>query len=138
MKPEQIRVLAERVRSNVSRVIVGKDEIVERMLVAIICKGHVLLEDVPGTGKTLLAKSIAKSLDCSFRRIQLTPDLLPSDITGIHFYHQKQGEFVFRDRAWPCLIQTNAELNSAQVSEQKAVVHGSLHPNDHSYRYAGG
>ena len=122
MKPEQIRLLAEKVRSNVARVIVGKDDIVERMLVAIICKGHVLLEDVPGTGKTLLAKSIARSLDCSFRRIQLTPDLLPSDITGIHFYNQKQGEFTFRAGPVFSNIVLADEINRATPRTQSALL----------------
>lgn len=122
MKPEQIRALAEQVQRNVSQVIVGKEEIVERMLVAIICQGHVLLEDVPGTGKTLLAKSIAKSLDCSFRRIQLTPDLLPSDITGIHYYNQKQGDFAFRAGPVFSNIVLADEINRATPRTQSALL----------------
>ena len=79
---------------NVGKVIVGKDDVVVKVLTSILAGGHILLEDVPGTGKTMLAKTIAKSIDCEFKRIQFTPDLLPSDITGLHIYNQKSGEFV--------------------------------------------
>jgi len=85
-----------RVRQNIQRVIVGKEEVIDLCLMAILCEGHILVEDVPGTGKTTLAKAIARSLDCSFRRIQFTPDLLPSDVTGIFFFNQKEQEFEFR------------------------------------------
>lgn len=122
MKPEQIRLLAERVRANVARVIVGKDEIVEQVLVAIVCQGHVLMEDVPGTGKTLLAKAISRSLDCSFRRIQLTPDLLPSDITGIHFYDQKKGDFTFRAGPVFSNLILADEINRATPRTQSALL----------------
>jgi MoxR-like ATPase len=80
--------LVELIQANIARVIVGKSDTVELLLVALAAGGHVLIEDVPGTGKTLLARSHARSLDGSFRRIQFTPDLLPSDVTGIHFYNQ--------------------------------------------------
>src|SRR5438128_3962567 len=83
------------VRQNASLVIVGKEEVIDLLMVALLCEGHVLFEDVPGIGKTTLAKSLAKSLGCSFQRIQFTPDLLPSDITGITFYNHKMGEFEF-------------------------------------------
>ena len=122
MKPEQIRQLAERVRQNVAKVIVGKDVVVERMLIALICQGHVLLEDVPGMGKTLLAKSVARSLDCSFRRIQLTPDLLPSDITGIHFYNQKAGDFTFRAGPVFANLVLADEINRATPRTQSALL----------------
>ena len=79
---------------NVGKVIVGKDDVVVKVLTSILAGGHILLEDVPGTGKTMLAKTVAKSIDCEFKRIQFTPDLLPSDITGLHIYNQKSGEFV--------------------------------------------
>src|SRR4051812_272706 len=84
------------VRESIARVIVGKDGVIDLMLVALLCEGHVLLEDVPGVGKTLLARSLARSLGCTFRRIQFTPDLLPSDITGVAIYNQKAGDFEFR------------------------------------------
>ena len=87
---------ASDILDNVSKVIVGKRNVSELVLTSIIAGGHVLLEDVPGTGKTMMAKSFAKSIDGEFSRIQFTPDLLPSDITGVHVYNQKEGEFVFR------------------------------------------
>lgn len=83
------------VRDNISRAIIGKEAVVDLLLTAVICSGHVLLEDVPGLGKTSLAKSLAKSINCDFRRIQFTPDLLPADLTGINFYNQKTGNFNF-------------------------------------------
>ncbi len=76
-------------RGNVERVIVGKGEVVELAIVSLLCEGHILIDDVPGIGKTMLAKSIAKSLGCTFRRIQFTPDLLPSDITGTYIFNQR-------------------------------------------------
>ena len=85
---EDIKQAVERVAANVEQVIVGKRKAVELVLIALLCKGHVLLEDVPGTGKTTLAKTIARSIGCSFKRIQFTPDLLPSDVTGISIFNQ--------------------------------------------------
>src|SRR5512136_1894617 len=87
-----IQAMATSIRESVARVIVGKTETVELLLIALLCEGHVLLEDVPGIGKTTLAKALARSLGCTFQRIQCTPDLLPSDITGIHFFNQKKSE----------------------------------------------
>ena len=91
-----INETAARLRQNIQQVIVGKDEVIELTLIAMLCEGHLLLEDVPGTGKTTLAKTIARSLGCTFQRIQFTPDLLPSDVTGIYYYNQKVQEFEFR------------------------------------------
>src|SRR5674476_589067 len=91
-----INETGERVAANVERVIIGKRQEVRLTLVALLCRGHLLIEDVPGTGKTMLAKAIARSLGCSFRRIQFTPDLLPSDVTGLSIYNQKTQEFEFR------------------------------------------
>lgn len=88
---------------NVGKVIVGKDDVVVKVLTSILAGGHILLEDVPGTGKTMLAKTVAKSIDCEFKRIQFTPDLLPSDITGLHIYNQKSAEFVLSKL--PCVCQ---------------------------------
>jgi MoxR-like ATPase len=108
--------------NNIRKVIVGKDEIIELTLIAMMCEGHLLLEDVPGTGKTTLAKTIAKSLDCSFQRIQFTPDLLPSDITGIYYYNQKVQEFEFR--AGPIFSQVLLadEINRATPRTQSALL----------------
>ena len=83
-------------KQNIGKVIVGKDEVIELLLVAMMCKGHVLIEDVPGTGKTTLASALAKSLDCSFNRIQFTPDVVPSDITGFTMVNMKTGEMEFQ------------------------------------------
>src|SRR5712692_2182356 len=85
-----IRAVAERIKSNIAKVILGKDQIIDLVLVGLFSDGHLLIEDVPGIGKTTLAKSIARSIGCSFKRIQFTPDVMPSDITGINFYNQKQ------------------------------------------------
>ena len=90
-----IQETGEKVANNVERVIVGKRQEVRLTLVALLCRGHLLIEDVPGTGKTMLAKALARSLGCSFRRIQFTPDLLPSDVTGVSIFNQKTGEFEF-------------------------------------------
>ncbi len=95
MDTEKIKELAQRIRANIGRVLVGKEAVTDLLIVALLCRGHVLVEDVPGTGKTMLAKSLAKSVDASFCRVQFTPDLLPSDITGINFFNLKHSEFEF-------------------------------------------
>src|SRR5882757_8370379 len=93
---QDLSTAVQRVINNVEKVIVGKAESVAFSLIAVICKGHVLIEDVPGVGKTVLTKAIAKSIGCSFKRIQFTPDLLPSDVTGISIFNQQSREFEFR------------------------------------------
>lgn len=112
----------KKVNDNISKVIVGKEKVIDKIIVAFICKGHVLLEDLPGLGKTQLAKSMAKSLNCSFKRIQFTPDMMPSDITGLYFYNQKTSEFQFR--GGPILSQfvLADELNRATPRTQSALL----------------
>ncbi len=111
-----------RIQESVARVIVGKDDVVELMLVALFCEGHVLLEDVPGIGKTTLAKSLARGLGCSFRRIQFTPDLLPSDITGVSVYNQETREFEFREGPLFAQIVLADEINRAGPRTQSALL----------------
>ncbi len=117
-----IRSTAERLQANIQRVIVGNEEVVRLALVALLTEGHILLEDVPGTGKTTLARSIARSLGCTFRRIQFTPDLMPSDITGINYYNQKLGEFVFREGPLIAQVVLADEINRATPRTQAALL----------------
>lgn len=107
---------------NMSKVMVGKSEVLELAVVAVLCEGHILIEDVPGTGKTTLAKALARSLGCSFRRIQCTPDLLPSDITGIHFFNQKKSEFEFRPGPVISNIVLVDEINRATPRTQSSLL----------------
>jgi MoxR-like ATPase len=113
---------ATRLRQNIQKVIVGKDEMIDLALIAILTNGHLLLEDVPGTGKTTLAKTIAASLGCTFRRVQFTPDLLPSDVTGIYFYNQRQQEFEFRPGPIFSQILLADEINRATPRTQSALL----------------
>ena len=117
-----IQESAEKVIANVERVIVGKHQEVRLALVALLCQGHLLIEDVPGTGKTVLAKAIAKSLGCTFRRIQFTPDLLPSDVTGLSIYNQKTSEFEFRPGPIMAQIVLADEINRATPKTQSALL----------------
>ncbi len=113
---------ARQIRENIQRVIVGKDEIINLVLAAILSEGHILLEDVPGTGKTTLAKALAVSLGVGFRRIQFTPDLLPSDVTGINFFNQKTQEFEFRPGPVISQIVLADEINRATPRTQSALL----------------
>lgn len=119
---QDLATAVQRVINNVEKVIVGKAEPVAFSLIAVICKGHVLIEDVPGVGKTVLTKAIAKSIGCSFKRIQFTPDLLPSDVTGVSIYNQKSGNFEFR--AGPIMSQVVLadEINRATPKTQSALL----------------
>jgi MoxR-like ATPase len=112
----------DRVVANVERVIVGKHHEVQLALVALLCRGHLLIEDVPGTGKTVLAKAIARSLGSSFRRIQFTPDLLPSDVTGLSIYNQKTQEFEFRPGPIMSQVVLADEINRATPKTQSALL----------------
>ncbi len=118
----RIREVGIRVKQNVERVIVGKGEVIELAIVALLCEGHILIEDVPGIGKTMLAKSLARSLGCSFRRIQCTPDLLPSDVTGTYIFNQKTSEFEFRPGPIISQIVLADEINRATPRTQSALL----------------
>jgi MoxR-like ATPase len=116
------QILAKAVGDNVGRVMVGLTDVIELLLVALLCDGHVLLEDVPGTGKTTLAKSLANSLGCSFQRIQFTPDLLPSDITGVSVFNQKLDEFQYRPGPIMSQVLLADEINRAGPRTQSALL----------------
>jgi MoxR-like ATPase len=118
----QVQEATRAIRQNASRVIVGKEEVIDLLMVALLCEGHVLFEDVPGIGKTTLAKTLAKSLGCTFQRIQFTPDLLPSDITGITFFNQKKSEFEFRPGPLLAQIVLADEINRATPRTQSALL----------------
>src|SRR5512132_2249699 len=118
----KIQETGARVAANVERVIVGKHQEVRLALVALLCRGHLLIEDVPGTGKTMLAKALARSLGCTFRRIQFTPDLLPSDVTGLSIYNQKTQEFEFRPGPIMAQIVLADEINRATPKTQSALL----------------
>jgi len=117
-----LQATAQRVRDNINKVIVGKESVIELVLVALLCEGHVLIEDVPGIGKTMLAKTVARSLRCTFRRIQFTPDLLPSDVTGIYYFNQKAQEFQFRPGPVMAQIVLADEINRATPRTQSALL----------------
>src|SRR3990172_2358452 len=118
----QIQSAARTIQDNIACVIVGKAQTVELLLVALLTQGHVLIEDVPGLGKTKLAKALARSLGCSFQRLQFTPDLLPSDITGVSVFNQKTGDFEFRPGPLMANIVLADEINRAGPRTQSALL----------------
>jgi MoxR-like ATPase len=120
MKP--ISKLASRLRKNVQKVIVGKDQAIDIALAAVLCEGHILLEDVPGIGKTTLARALSVSLGCSFQRIQFTPDLLPSDVVGINWFNQKSQAFEYRPGPVMSQVVLADEINRATPRTQSAML----------------
>src|SRR5699024_924318 len=114
----------EKVLTNINKVIIGKEDVALLSLVALLAEGHVLLEDVPGVGKTMLVRALAKSLDCDFKRIQFTPDLLPSDITGISIYNPKEMEFEFRGGPILGNIVLADEINRTSPKTQASLLEG--------------
>jgi MoxR-like ATPase len=117
-----INEVARKLRENIQKVIVGKDEVINLTLVAVLCEGHLLLEDVPGIGKTTLARALATSLGCTFRRIQFTPDLLPSDVTGLSWFNQRTQEFEFRPGPIMSQVVLADEINRATPRTQSALL----------------
>ena len=122
MSVASAKEIADRIIENVEKVIIGKREAVELVLIALICRGHALIEDVPGVGKTMLAKSLSRSIGCNFKRIQFTPDLLPTDITGVSVYNQKTSDFEFRQGPIIAQIVLADEINRATPKTQSALL----------------
>lgn len=119
---ETVAAWAERIRANVERAIYGKGEVIDLLLAALLCQGHILLEDVPGVGKTILARALASSLGCAMRRIQCTPDLMPADVVGASIYNQRTGEFAFREGPVVTNLLLVDEINRATPRTQSALL----------------
>ncbi|MGH2607611.1 MAG: AAA family ATPase [Tepidiformaceae bacterium] len=119
---EDPKLVAERIIDNVTRVIIGKEQEVRLAVTALLCGGHILIEDVPGVGKTMMARAIATSTGCTFRRIQFTPDLLPSDVTGVSIYNQKEADFEFRPGPILAQVVLADEINRATGKTQSALL----------------
>lgn len=133
-----IKSLSDKLKANIGKVIIGKDDVIEKIIIAALCSGHVLLEDIPGTGKTTAAKALAWSVSCDFKRVQFTPDLLPSDVTGLNIYDRKENEFRFRPGAVFTNILLADEINRATprtqsgllecMEERQATIDGKIYP----------
>ncbi|NMB30659.1 MAG: MoxR family ATPase [Clostridiales bacterium] len=119
---KKISGIAEKLKENIEKVIVGKSDEIELVILSLLCGGHILLEDVPGTGKTTLARAIAKSIELDYKRIQFTPDLLPMDLTGVNYYNQKQQEFIFRNGPVFTNILLADEINRATPRTQSSLL----------------
>ena len=119
---KDIQALAEKIIDNVEKVIIGKREEIQLTVIALLCQGHLLIEDVPGVGKTMLARALAKSIGCTFKRIQFTPDMLPSDVTGVSVFNQKTREFEFRPGPIMAQIVLTDEINRATPKTQSALL----------------
>lgn len=118
----KVQNLGEKLKENLKNVIIGKDETLLMVIIAFLCQGHILIEDVPGVGKTMLARSLAKSLGCSFKRIQFTPDMLPSDVTGVSIFNQNTRDFEFRPGPLMAQIVLGDEINRATPKTQSALL----------------
>ncbi len=118
----RIQDMASKLRDSIQKVVVGKSEAIDLAMIALICKGHILIEDVPGTGKTTMSKALAQSLGCSFNRIQFTPDLMPTDVLGVNFYNQKSGDFEFRPGPIFNQVLLADEINRATPRTQSALL----------------
>ena len=118
----RVQEMATRLRESVQRVIVGKDEVINLAIMALLCRGHILVEDVPGIGKTTLSKVLAQSLGCTFKRIQFTPDLMPTDVVGVNFFNQKTSDFEFRPGPIFSQVLLADEINRATPRTQSALL----------------
>ncbi len=118
----RIKALYDGIKGSMERVVLGKSEVIDRIIISLLSRGHILLQDIPGTGKTTIAKALSAAISCSFKRVQFTPDLLPSDLIGINFYNQKQGEFVFKQGAVFTNILLADEINRATPRTQSSLL----------------
>ncbi len=118
----RLQQLAIKLRESVQKIVVGKSEVIDLAIIALICKGHVLVEDVPGIGKTTMSKALAQSLGCTFSRIQFTPDLMPTDVLGVNFYNQRSGDFEFRSGPIFSQVLLADEINRATPRTQSALL----------------